>query len=92
MSQALTTDADKARAIQDAAGELARSLKLSNNQWNCPQQDRMIALCNAVIAMIDDGDCMAERDNLVWEHENTGYAADTFWRDSHHAINAGLAA
>jgi hypothetical protein len=37
------------------------SLHLSGGEYNRAQQDCLLKFCNAVIGMIDDGDCMAER-------------------------------
>ena len=62
-----TTEADKARAIRDAAGELHMSLHLSGNRWNRAQQGYMLKLCNAIIDLIDDGDCLAERERMMDE-------------------------
>ena len=67
MATAHTTEADKARAIRDAAGELHISLHLSGNTWNRAQQDYLFKLCNAIIDMIDDGDCIAQREVLMGE-------------------------
>ena len=62
-----TTEADKARAIRNAAGELHISLHLSGGEYHRAQQDYMLKLCNAVIDLIDDGDCLAERERMMGE-------------------------
>jgi len=98
MASTTITEADKARAIRDAAGELHISLHLSGNTWNRAQQDYLFKLCNAIIDLIDDGDALAERETLMdyLRIDEDGNPVrddspnDTFWRDSFHAINAGM--
>jgi hypothetical protein len=58
---------------------------------------RLLDLCSAVLD-IADGDVEAQRDSLMFELGCDEYGnpvssegeADRFWRDSAHAINAGL--
>ena len=83
------TEADKAAAIRDAANELYMSLHLNGNQWTRSTFTKLLGVCDAVIAMVDDGDCMAERAKLLFEL-GCGIPADNFWRESQHAIDAGL--
>ncbi len=59
---------------------------------------RRFVLCNAIIDLIDDGDALAERETLMdyLRIDEDGNPVrddspnDTFWRDSFHAINAGM--
>jgi len=57
----------QAVAVKGAADELAMSLHLSGGQYNRAQLDYLLKFCNAVIGMVDDGDCLTQRDILVEE-------------------------
>ena len=67
MPAPLKTEAEKADAIARAADELAMSLHLSGGQYNRAQLDYLLKFCNAVIGMVDDGDCVACREILMDE-------------------------
>lgn len=57
----------QARSVAIAAAELAMSLQLSGGQYNRAQLDYLLKFCNAVIGIVDDGDCMACREILMDE-------------------------
>ena len=61
------TDAEKARAIAAAAFHLYDRLSASGGVYNERAQYRLLDLCNAVIDLIDDGDCAREREVLMDE-------------------------
>jgi hypothetical protein len=59
------TDADKARAVSEQAERLAKALE--RGKWGQSAQYALLYLCNDIIALIDDGDAMAQRDTLMHE-------------------------
>lgn len=63
----IKTDADKARAIANVATRLQERLILSEGRWTTGAQYSLLHLCNAVIDLIDDGDCVREREILMDE-------------------------
>lgn len=63
----IKTDADKARAIANVATALQERLILSEGRWTTGAQYSLLHLCNAVIDLIDDGDCVREREVLMDE-------------------------
>lgn len=67
MPAPLKTEAEKAAAIEGAAFALRQALTRSNGKWTTRAQFDLLDLCNAVIDMIDDGDCMAEREIMMAE-------------------------
>ncbi len=67
MPAPLKTDAEKADLISAAAAELARQLHRDNGVYGDRANHRLLELCNAVISLIDDGDCVACREILMEE-------------------------
>ena len=67
MPAPLKTDAEKAVSIQIAATALAAQLKRDNGSYGYHTNHRLLELCNAVISLIEDGDCMACRECLMFE-------------------------
>lgn len=69
MPAPLKTEAEKAAAVEAAAFALRRSLEKATKpgHYTTRAMFDLFDLCNAVIAMIDDGDCMAQRDSLMDE-------------------------
>lgn len=67
MPAPLKTEAEKAAAVEGAAFALRQSLTRSNGKYTTSAQFNLFDLCNAIIALIDDGDCMAQRDSLMDE-------------------------
>lgn len=67
MPAPLKTEAEKAGAIEHAAYALRQALGRSNGKWTARAQYDLLDLCNAVIALVDDGDCMAQRESLMDE-------------------------
>lgn len=65
MPAPLKTEAEKAAAIEHAAYALRQALGRSNGKWTTRAQYDLLDLCNAVIDLIDDGDCMAQRESLM---------------------------
>lgn len=61
------TEADQATAIAVAASRLHGRLTASGGKWNERAQYALFDLCNAVIDLIDDGDCLAQREILMDE-------------------------
>ena len=57
----------QALAVKEAAAGLHMSLHLSGGKYNPAQMDYLLRFCNAVIGMVDDGDCMAQRNILMEE-------------------------
>ena len=67
MPAPLKTEAEKAAAVEGAAFALRQSLTRSNGKYTTSAQFNLFDLCNAIIALIDDGDCMAQRESLMDE-------------------------
>ena len=67
MPAPLKTEAEKAAAVEGAAFALRQALTRSNGKWTTRAQYDLFVLCNAVIALVDDGDCMAQRESLMDE-------------------------
>ena len=67
MPAPLKTETEKAAAVEGAAFALRQSLTRSNGKYTTSAQFNLFDLCNAVIALIDDGDCMAQRESLMDE-------------------------
>ena len=63
----MLTDSEKARAIAVAAFRLHDRLESSGNTYTTSAQHRLLELCNAVIDLIDDGDCLTQREILMDE-------------------------
>lgn len=90
-------DIAHARKLAQAANELADILE-RNGRWSIASEWAGLELCNAGIAMFDDGDFMVQREVFATELgvDEEGYPdgeprdPDQFWRDSIHAINGGL--
>lgn len=61
------TDAEKASAIAAAAFQLYDRLTYSGGTYTERAQYRLLDLCNAVIDLIDDGDCLEQRGILMDE-------------------------
>ena len=62
-----TTDAEKAGLIEAAARELRLSLGLYGGGYTPRARHDLLKLCNAIIDLIDDGDCLAERERMMDE-------------------------
>ena len=56
-----------ASTVKTAANDLHMSLHLSGGRYNPAQMDYLLRLCNAMIGLIDDGDCISQRDSLMDE-------------------------
>lgn len=67
MPAPLKTEAEKAAAVEGAAFALRQALTRSNGAYSSRAMFDLFDLCNAVIALVDDGDCMAQRDSLMDE-------------------------
>lgn len=67
MPAPLKTDAEKADAIARDAADLAIELRRTGGVYGYRANHRLLELCNAVISLIDDGDCMACRENTMFE-------------------------
>ena len=67
MPAPLKTDAEKAANIECAARELRMELGRAGGIYGYRANHRLLELCNAVISLIDDGDCMACREILMEE-------------------------
>lgn len=63
----LKTDAEKADAIARDAADLAAQLRRTNGEYNQRAYFRLLELCNSVIALVDDGDCMTCREHTMFE-------------------------
>lgn len=63
----IKTDAEKAHAIAVAAFRLHERLTANDGKWNTRSEYRLLDLCNAVIDLIDDGDCLEQRGILMDE-------------------------
>ena len=63
----LKTDAEKADAIARDASDLAIELRRTGGVYGYRANHRLLELCNAVISLIDDGDCVACREILMDE-------------------------
>ena len=61
------TDATQARLVADAALMLAKRLDATGGTYDRRAQRNLFDLCNAVIGLIDDGDCLGQRDDLMDE-------------------------
>lgn len=59
------TEAEMAHAIAVAAFRLHERLTATGGKWTERAQYRLLDLCNTVIALIDDGDCMIQRGILM---------------------------
>lgn len=89
--RAAQADAHQERAARNLA-DAAAAYAGKRSDWNRFQ------LCNAIIDLIEDGDALAERETLMdyLRIDEDGNPVrddspnDTFWRDSFHAINAGM--
>jgi hypothetical protein len=57
----------KAYLVKFEADRLHKRLEQSNGRFDTLQSYALLDLCNAVIGLIDDGDCMAQRDSLMDE-------------------------
>lgn len=62
-----TTDSAKAAKLAAIAAQLSHRLKASGDKYTTRAQIDLFDLCNAVIDLIDDGDCMAQRESLMDE-------------------------
>lgn len=58
---------NEAFAVMQAATSLNAALERSGGLYSTAAMHRLLDLCNAVIGMVDDGDCLAQRDTLMWE-------------------------
>lgn len=58
---------NEAFAVREAANHLFNALAHSDGAYTTTAMHRLLDLCNAVIGMVDDGDCLAQRDTLMWE-------------------------
>ena len=67
MPAPLKTDAEKARQIAVAALALEEQLCVNKGIYGYRANHRLLELCNAVISLIDDGDCMVCRECLMFE-------------------------
>ena len=67
MPAPLKTDAEKADAIARDAADLAIELRRTGGAYGYRTNHRLLELCNAVISLIEDGDCMACREILMEE-------------------------
>lgn len=69
MPAPLKTEAEKAAAIEGAAALLTKRLRMARPPgfYSVNAQYALLDLCNAVIDMIDDGDCLAQREVLMDE-------------------------
>ena len=54
-------------AVQKAADWLGTTLRLSGGRYKAAQSYALFNLCNAMIGLIDDGDCLHQRDVLMDE-------------------------
>lgn len=88
-----------AHNVLQASLDLYRQLTTSGGEYREREQYRLFKLCNAMIDMIDDGDCLACRDILMDELRidedgnpvrSEDYDCDQFWRDSQYAIDRGM--
>lgn len=61
------TDTEKAHAIAVAAFRLHERLTANGGTYTERAQYRLLDLCNAVIDLIDDGDCLQQREILMDE-------------------------
>ena len=67
MPAPLKTDAEKADAISRDAADLAIELRRTGGVYGYRVNHRLLELCNAVISLIEDGDCMVCRECLMFE-------------------------
>lgn len=67
MPAPLKTEAEKADAIARDAADLAIELRRTGGVYGYRANHRLLELCNAVISLIDDGDCVACREILMEE-------------------------
>lgn len=58
-------DIADARAVAITANTLADYLAGNGAEWTEGAQYRLFRLCNAIIDLIDDGDCMAQREIIM---------------------------
>lgn len=58
---------NEAFAVMQAATALNAALERSGGLYSTAAMHRLLDLCNAMIGLVDDGDCMAQRDSLMWE-------------------------
>ena len=54
-------------AVMQAATALNAALEGSGGLYSTSSMHRLLDLCNAMIGLVDDGDCMAQRETLMWE-------------------------
>lgn len=100
MLDVVSSDTQKAHAIAVAAFRLHERLTASGGVYTERAQYRLLDLCNAVIDLIDDGDCLTQRENLMWELRCDEYGNpvppdesnidDSFWRESAYALERGM--
>lgn len=58
---------NEAFAVMQAATVLNDALERSGGQYSTAALYAQLDLCNAIIGMMDDGDALATRDNLMFE-------------------------
>ena len=63
----IKTDAEKAHAVAVAAFRLHKRLTATGGTYTERAQYRLLHLCNALIDLIDDGDCLTQREILMDE-------------------------
>lgn len=65
--QRQTRNLCEAFAVREAANDLYNALSHSDGIYSTRANHRLLDLCNAIIGLMDDGDALACRDNVMTE-------------------------
>lgn len=92
MTHTTTTEAAKARFLAAKALNLANALERGGDRYTTRAMYELLALCNATIDLIDDGDCMGQRDTLMEELrcDESGNPVNENWEPIGDYISFGM--